>query len=121
MYGKDWKHVQEHVGTRTSTQARSHAQKFFQKLEKRNKTLDEFLSTLDVDNMESHYIMEDDDEDKPQNSQKAPRGRAAQKKKTSEVKELEKTEVDVNESGMRARKWRRHESAKAVLQPESFQ
>lgn len=64
LYGKDWKHVQEHVGTRTSTQARSHAQKFFQKLEKRNKTLDEFLSTLDVNNMESHYIMEDDDEDK---------------------------------------------------------
>lgn len=32
LYGKDWKKVQEHVGTRTTTQARSHAQKYFAKL-----------------------------------------------------------------------------------------
>lgn len=29
MYGKDWSKVQDHVRTRSSTQARSHAQKFF--------------------------------------------------------------------------------------------
>ncbi len=34
LYGKDWKKVQMHVGTRTTTQARSHAQKYFAKLEK---------------------------------------------------------------------------------------
>jgi SHAQKYF class myb-like DNA-binding protein len=34
-YGKEWKRVQQHVGTRSSTQARSHAQKFFVKLEKK--------------------------------------------------------------------------------------
>lgn len=33
-YGKDWKKVQMHVGTRTTTQARSHAQKHFAKLDK---------------------------------------------------------------------------------------
>ncbi len=32
LYGKDWKKVQEHVGTRTTTQARSHAQKYFAKM-----------------------------------------------------------------------------------------
>lgn len=33
MFGKDWKKVQEYVGTRSSTQARSHAQKVLPKLE----------------------------------------------------------------------------------------
>jgi hypothetical protein len=33
-FGKNWKLVEAHVGTRTGTQVRSHAQKFFIKLEK---------------------------------------------------------------------------------------
>ena len=33
-YGKDWKKVQEFVGTGTSTQTRSHAQKYFAKCDK---------------------------------------------------------------------------------------
>jgi SHAQKYF class myb-like DNA-binding protein len=35
-YGNEWKQVQRHVGTRSSTQARSHAQKFFVKIKKSN-------------------------------------------------------------------------------------
>jgi SHAQKYF class myb-like DNA-binding protein len=35
-YGNEWKSVQRHVGTRSSTQARSHAQKFFVKIKKTN-------------------------------------------------------------------------------------
>ena len=35
-YGNEWKLVQKHVGTRSSTQARSHAQKFFVKIKKTN-------------------------------------------------------------------------------------
>lgn len=31
-YGKDWKKVEEIVGTRSGSQVRSHAQKFFNKL-----------------------------------------------------------------------------------------
>jgi len=37
-YGKNWKKVEECVGTRTGAQIRSHAQKFFLKLEKEIKT-----------------------------------------------------------------------------------
>lgn len=36
-YGKDWKKVEEVVGTRSGSQVRSHAQKFFNKLQKQEK------------------------------------------------------------------------------------
>jgi SHAQKYF class myb-like DNA-binding protein len=36
MFGKNWKKVEEYVATRTSTQARSHAQKFFANVVKGN-------------------------------------------------------------------------------------
>lgn len=51
IFGKEWSKVQEHVYTRTSTQARSHAQKFFAKLEKKQLTLDEFLERLDINQL----------------------------------------------------------------------
>jgi len=34
LYGNEWKRVQQHIKTRSSTQARSHAQKFFEKIGK---------------------------------------------------------------------------------------
>ena len=36
-HGKDWKKVEEVVGTRTGSQVRSHAQKFFNKINKMDK------------------------------------------------------------------------------------
>ena len=34
LYGKNWKKVEEIVETRTGSQVRSHAQKFFNKIKK---------------------------------------------------------------------------------------
>ncbi len=36
QYGKDWKKVEQYVKTRSGSQVRSHAQKFFNKLQKQN-------------------------------------------------------------------------------------
>lgn len=36
QYGKDWKKVEQYVRTRSGSQVRSHAQKFFNKLQKIN-------------------------------------------------------------------------------------
>ncbi|EAR84229.2 Myb-like DNA-binding domain, shaqkyf class protein (macronuclear) [Tetrahymena thermophila SB210] len=36
MYGKNWKKVEEYVGTRSGAQIRSHAQKFFNKIQREN-------------------------------------------------------------------------------------
>lgn len=48
LFGKEWQKVQRHVASRTSTQARSHAQKFFGKLEKRSIRFDVFIRDLDL-------------------------------------------------------------------------
>jgi SHAQKYF class myb-like DNA-binding protein len=50
-FGNDWKEVQSYINTRTSTQARSHAQKFFEKI-KKNKILKNFKS-LNIDYSEN--------------------------------------------------------------------
>lgn len=36
MYGKDWRLIEEYIGSRTCAQIRSHAQKYFNKLNRNN-------------------------------------------------------------------------------------
>ena len=45
LHGRDWKRVARTVQTRTSTQCRSHAQKFIVSLEKQGRNLDEVLGS----------------------------------------------------------------------------
>jgi hypothetical protein len=45
LYGKDWKKVEQHIGTRSGAQIRSHAQKFFNRIEKEMGTdIESYLS-----------------------------------------------------------------------------
>lgn len=37
LYGKDWKKIEELIGSRSSAQVRSHAQKYFLKVKKQSK------------------------------------------------------------------------------------
>lgn len=46
--------------TRSSTQARSHAQKFFVKLEKKSMTMEEFLVSLDMSNLKCAFENDSD-------------------------------------------------------------
>ena len=48
-YGNDWKEVQKHIGTRSSSQARSHAQKFFIKL-KQDQSKSKISNMIDYSN-----------------------------------------------------------------------
>lgn len=47
LFGKNWKKVEEHVRTRSGAQIRSHAQKFFNRLEK------EYKTKLDTSNLQN--------------------------------------------------------------------
>lgn len=40
LFKKDWRSIEKHIGTRTCSQIRSHAQKYFMKLEKKQQGRD---------------------------------------------------------------------------------
>ncbi|CDW84488.1 myb-like dna-binding shaqkyf class family protein [Stylonychia lemnae] len=63
LYGKEWRKVQLHVRTRTSTQARSHAQKFFVKIERKQIVFEDFIESLDINNLEKDMLFSDLDDD----------------------------------------------------------
>ena len=51
-FGNNWKDVQKYIDTRTSTQARSHAQKYFEKMRK-NRNYLKFFKPLNIDNSDN--------------------------------------------------------------------
>ena len=52
LHGKNWKAIEEHIATRTSTQARSHAQKVFGNIQKSNMTMEQYLDSVSLERIE---------------------------------------------------------------------
>ena len=59
IHGREWKKVEQYVKTRSSTQARSHAQKFFVKLQKKGVSVESFIEKLNQ-NEDMKEIIEND-------------------------------------------------------------
>jgi SHAQKYF class myb-like DNA-binding protein len=68
-FGNDWKRVEKHIGTRSSSQARSHAQKFFIKLKEEQKNL-KISKEIDYSNStikSFHYALQSMTQEKKDN------------------------------------------------------
>ncbi len=91
-YGNDWKQVQKYVRTRSSTQARSHAQKFFVKI-KKAKILDFNLDLSKTSIKMFHDMIKEAPQEKYDkilsalNSVAFERGNNSEKKKREKVNE----------------------------------
>ena len=58
IYGKNWKKVEDHVGTRTGAQVRSHAQKFFLKVQKKlNVEKGQVIQNLDKADLDDKLLL----------------------------------------------------------------
>lgn len=97
-YGNEWKKVQSHVVTRSSTQARSHAQKFFVKIKKTN--LLDFNIDLTKNSIKSlHEVANQMNSDQYLNTIKTLNNIAFEKKNSGQLpKSRKKTEKSIFEN-----------------------
>lgn len=90
LYGKDWGKVQQYVGTRSSTQARSHAQKFFQRLDKVFSNKEDVIKQLrEAHGANSKYLYDfEDSENESEGYKSSSRGRRDTRREEEKKVEL---------------------------------
>jgi len=54
LYGKSWKLIEEHIGTRTGTQVRSHAQKYSMKV---NELINKGTKKRNLNNLKFNQVL----------------------------------------------------------------
>lgn len=89
MHGRDWKKVQLYVGTRTTTQTRSHAQKYFAKTSRQLPDADSSLPPTAVNSPLSKSDSAQEDENKPIRKRKKHSRKKEESKKAKKIKIIE--------------------------------
>lgn len=98
-FGNEWKQVQKYVGTRSSTQARSHAQKFFVKI-KRSNILDFNIDLSKNSIKKLHEMANNLNSDQYVNAIKALNCVAFERKANSSKRKNKKDEQNIFDSNM---------------------
>jgi SHAQKYF class myb-like DNA-binding protein len=94
IHGKDWKKVQTYVGTRTTTQTRSHAQKYFAKTAKDSQIIESPLPSTAVNSPLCKSDSVQSDESKPIRRRKKRNTKKEESKKPIKLKIIENVLAD---------------------------
>lgn len=89
IHGRDWKKVQLYVGTRTTTQTRSHAQKYFAKTSRQPPDADSSLPPTAVNSPLSKSDSVQEDQNKPIRKRKKHNKKKEESKNPRKMKIIE--------------------------------
>ncbi|CAK66719.1 unnamed protein product (macronuclear) [Paramecium tetraurelia] len=106
LHGKNWKKVEEYVGTRSGAQIRSHAQKFFNRLEKEFHKQINGLKSSEIKEIFVNKMFHQYSEDEQMQI----------KQKNNSIMDVSEDEIQLNAESMQAESNQQQQQIKAQLQ-----